>query len=65
MRNPICGGVSFHIGTRAGRTEAIASASNASKNVATPIMMRVLTCHQETGSRSTRAAISSALTACG
>src|SRR5580658_4774776 len=64
MRNPICGGVSFQICTIAGRIEAIASASNASKKVATPIMMRVLTCHQEIGRRSTRATISSALTAC-
>ena len=34
---------------------AIASASKASKNVATPTMIRVLTCHHEVGSRSMRA----------
>ena len=60
IRKPICGGVSFHIGTMAGNTDAIARASKASKNVATPMMIRVLTCHHETGSLSTRATISSA-----
>src|ERR1041384_2124159 len=52
---PICGGVRCHIGTSTGRTVAIAMASNASKNVATPTMIRVLTCHHEGGSRSIRA----------
>ena len=38
-----------------GSTVAIASASKASKKVATPTMIRVLTCHHEVGSRSSRA----------
>ena len=46
---------SFHIGTSTGRTVAMAMASKASKNVATPTMIRVLTCHHEVGSRSIRA----------
>src|SRR6185312_9454732 len=52
---PICGPVSFHIGTSTGSTVAMAMASKASKNVATPTMIRVLTCHHEVGSRSIRA----------
>jgi hypothetical protein len=46
----------------AGRTEAIAKASKASKNVAVPMMTRVLTCHHDTGSRSMRATTCSAET---
>jgi hypothetical protein len=42
-----------------GRIDAIAKASKASKKVATPTMMRALTCHQEVGRRSRRATISS------
>src|SRR5262245_38320103 len=42
-----------------GSTEAIANASKASKKVATPTMMRALTCHAEVGRRSRRATISS------
>jgi len=42
-----------------GSTDAITSASNASKNVATPTMMRAFTCHDEVGRRSSRATISS------
>jgi hypothetical protein len=57
---PICGGVSFQRGTMTGRIEAIAKASKASKKVATPTMMRALTCHQEVGRRSSRATMSSA-----
>ena len=49
------GPVSFHIGTSTGSTVAMAMASKASKNVATPTMIRVLTCHHEVGSRSIRA----------
>src|SRR3954462_10409286 len=52
---PMSGGVSFHIGTSAGSTVAMAMASKASKNVATPTMIRVFTCHHEVGSRSIRA----------
>ena len=59
ISKPICGGVSFHSGTSTGRTVAMASASKASKKVATPTMMRVLTCHHEVGSRSIRATTSS------
>ena len=36
--------VSFHKGTSTGNTNAIAKASKASKNVATPIITRALTC---------------------
>ena len=36
----------------------MASASKASKNVATPMMIRALTCHHEIGSRSIRATTS-------
>src|SRR4051794_12698016 len=46
---------SFHNGASTGRTVAIAMASKASKNVATPTMIRVFTCHHEVGSRSIRA----------
>src|SRR3954454_14610134 len=46
---------SFPIGTSTGRTVAIAMASKASKKVATPTMIRVLTCQDEVGSRSIRA----------
>src|SRR5262249_26666091 len=42
-----------------GSTDAIASASKASKKVATPTMMRALTCHHEVGRRSSRATMSS------
>ena len=56
---PICGGVSFHSGTMTGSTVAIASASKASKKVATPTMIRVFTCHHEVGRRSSRATMSS------
>src|SRR5882724_10021722 len=42
-----------------GRTDAIASASKASKKVATPTMIRALTCHHEVGRRSSRATMSS------
>ena len=52
---PISGPVSFHIGTSTGSTVAMAMASKASKNVATPTMIRVLTCHHDVGSRSIRA----------
>ena len=57
--SPICGGVSFQSGTMTGRTDAIANASKASKKVATPTMMRALTCHDEEGRRSSRATMSS------
>src|ERR1700716_56110 len=43
-----------------GRTNAMTSASNASKNVAEPTTERMKLCHLETGSRSTRATIVSA-----
>ena len=46
---------SFHSGTSTGSTVAMAMASKASKNVATPTMIRVFTCHHEVGSRSIRA----------
>src|SRR5580700_10229276 len=59
MRKPICGPLSFHNGTSTGSTKAMASASNASKNVATPMMIRVRTCHHEIGMRSIRATTSS------
>src|SRR5580700_271678 len=59
MRKPICGPLSFHNGTSTGSTKAMASASNASKNVATPMMIRVRTCHHEIGIRSIRATTSS------
>jgi len=52
---PMSGPVSFHIGTSTGSTVAMAMASKASKNVATPTMIRVLTCHHDVGSRSIRA----------
>src|SRR5919109_751071 len=42
-----------------GSTDAIASASKASKKVATPTMMRALTCHHEVGRRSSLATMSS------
>src|SRR6516165_963970 len=42
-----------------GSTDAIASASKASKKVATPTMIRALTCHHEMGRRSSRATMSS------
>src|SRR5262245_30706919 len=42
-----------------GSTDAIASASKASKKVATPTMIRALTCHHEVGRRSSRATMSS------
>jgi hypothetical protein len=42
-----------------GSTDAIANASKASKKVATPTMMRALTCHHEVGRRSSRATTSS------
>src|SRR5262249_54639556 len=57
--NPISGGVSFQSGTMTGSTDAIASASKASKKVATPTMIRTLTCHHEVGRRSSRATMSS------
>ncbi len=59
MRKPICGPLSFHIGTSTGSTKAMANASNASKKVATPMMIRVRTCHHEIGIRSIRATTSS------
>src|ERR1051325_1051207 len=52
---PMSGPDSFHSGASTGRTVAMAMASNAWKNVATPTMIRVLTCHHEVGSRSIRA----------
>src|SRR6202451_433597 len=61
MRKPICGPLSFHNGTSTGSTKAMASASKASKNVATPMMIRVRTCHHEIGIRSIRATTSSML----
>src|SRR3984957_15613428 len=61
MRKPICGPLSFHNGTSTGSTKAMASASKASKNVATPMMSRVRTCHHEIGIRSIRATTSSML----
>jgi hypothetical protein len=42
-----------------GRTDAMASASKASKKVATPTMIRVLICHHEVGKRSSRATMRS------
>src|SRR6516162_7884355 len=42
-----------------GSTDAIASASKASKKVATPTMIRALTCRHEVGRRSSRATMSS------
>ena len=42
-----------------GSTDAIASASKASKKVATPTMIRAFTCHHEVGRRSSRATMSS------
>src|ERR1700722_1790801 len=59
MRKPICGPLSFHNGTSTGSTKAMASASKASKKVATPMMIRVRTCHHEIGIRSIRATTSS------
>src|SRR5580704_5804693 len=59
MRKPICGLLSFHNGTSTGSTKAMASASKASKKVATPMMIRVRTCHHEIGIRSIRATTSS------
>src|SRR5262249_43579274 len=50
----------FHMGTITGSTEAIASASKASKKVATPTMIRTFTCQAEVGSRSMRATTPSA-----
>src|SRR5262245_45735691 len=58
IKKPICGGASFQSGTSTGSTLAIASASNASKKVATPTMMRALTCHHDVGRRSSRATTS-------
>src|SRR5437764_10672183 len=55
MMKPMSGPESFHSGTSTGRTVAMAMAAKASKNVATPTMIRVLTCHHEVGSRSIRA----------
>src|SRR5436190_22629032 len=52
---PMSGPESFQSGTSTGSTVAMAMASNASKNVATPTMIRVFTCHHEVGSRSIRA----------
>src|SRR5215471_13287146 len=57
IMSPICGGVSFQSGTMTGRIDAITSASKASKNVATPTMIRALTCHHDVGRRSSRATI--------
>jgi hypothetical protein len=54
---PIRSGESFQRGARTGRTDAIASASKASKKVATPTMMRVLICQADGGRRSSRATI--------
>src|SRR5580658_10143810 len=59
MRKPICGPLRCHAGTSTGSTKAMASASKASKKVATPMMIRVRTCHHEIGIRSMRATTSS------
>src|SRR5712691_11078076 len=59
IMTPICGGVSFQSGTMTGRIDAMTSASKASKKVATPTMIRALTCHHDVGRRSNRATISS------
>src|ERR1700691_1832498 len=59
MSKPICGPFKCQAGTRTGKTKAMESASKASKNVATPMMIRALTCHNEIGRRSIRATTSS------
>ena len=64
LSETLCGALSFQSGTNAGRTEAIERASKASKNVAMPMIMRVLTCHHDIGSRSMRARIWSAVNCC-
>ena len=52
---PTSGAVMCHSGTRIGRTKAIDSALNASKNVALPMTMRARTNQRDVGTRSMRA----------
>ena len=54
---PTLAGAIFQSCTITGNTDAIASESKASKNVATPTMTRAFTCQLEIGRRSMRSGI--------